>query len=517
MDAVGIKQRKRHDLMKELEYQKLELNDTEKRHKDIITRLERKFFEEKIRLQKEANRKISELATKAHKEAVTNLKETTKEVYKENIRMAEALRYHVQEGEELSKANAELTESNRQLTEEKDLHNVIVKEKIMQSKQQEQEIKELRLKITSMEHSLSHVVREFEHEREIIGNLARRELDEVRSVADKLRASLARKTIEMKHIKRLAQHILDQRTELEQFFLDSLEFVKSEMRKNHEKAHKLAQANYNQKMRAIMLDKTAPVPPIQSFRLPLTNPRGESLAATLLQDAAQPSKFDGKAKVDIKDLAWEDKERVLRILFAKMNGTSLAKAADAADRVRAQLTTYRSGSMGSANGFARGMDREVDIDHPSDDEHGGGGFGSGFGSGFGDQQAAPGDQQHRQSQPLPEIAPQAEPNSQAGVQQQQQQQLASSLGASSGVSGTLSSSGFSAGLDQLSSSLPPLPNASQQQTDGLAGSQDQGSLGGSKPSGPAIPLFAINDIETDFSASVNNGMPQITIDAGSVE
>ena len=53
--------------MKDLEYQKMELTDTEKRHKDIVTRLERKFFEEKIRLQKEANRKISELASKAHK------------------------------------------------------------------------------------------------------------------------------------------------------------------------------------------------------------------------------------------------------------------------------------------------------------------------------------------------------------------------------------------------------------------------------------------------------------------
>ena len=52
-----------------------------------------------------------------------------------------------------------------------------------------------------MEHSLSHVVREFEHEREIIGKLARKELDSVRKVAEKLRDNLERKTMEMKHIK----------------------------------------------------------------------------------------------------------------------------------------------------------------------------------------------------------------------------------------------------------------------------------------------------------------------------
>jgi hypothetical protein len=38
-----------------------------RRHQDHINKLERKFFEDKIRLQKEANRKISELAANAHR------------------------------------------------------------------------------------------------------------------------------------------------------------------------------------------------------------------------------------------------------------------------------------------------------------------------------------------------------------------------------------------------------------------------------------------------------------------
>lgn len=53
--------------MKELENQKLELVETDKRHQETISKLERKFFEDKIRLQKEANRKISELAANAHR------------------------------------------------------------------------------------------------------------------------------------------------------------------------------------------------------------------------------------------------------------------------------------------------------------------------------------------------------------------------------------------------------------------------------------------------------------------
>lgn len=105
--------------------------------------MERKFFEEKIRLQKDANRKISELATKAHKEAVANLKETTKEVYRENIRMTEALAYHVQEGSELKKENERLAEANAILMEEKELHDVIIREKILQHKGQIKEVAKL--------------------------------------------------------------------------------------------------------------------------------------------------------------------------------------------------------------------------------------------------------------------------------------------------------------------------------------------------------------------------------------
>ncbi|KAJ3224222.1 hypothetical protein HK099_000083 [Clydaea vesicula] len=310
--------KKRHELLKDLESQKLELQDTEKRHKEIVAKMERKFFEEKIRLQKDANRKISELATKAHKEAVANLKETTKEVYKENIRMAEALSVHVQEGEELKAKNLRLTEQNRFLLEEKELHNVIVKEKILQYKQQCQEIKFLQEKVTSMEHSLSHVVREFEHEREIIGNMAKKELEEVRKVSIKLGENLVKKTAEMKHIKRLAQHILDQRTELEKFFMESLETVKKSSYLDREEERKHAMAEYNKKIRMAMIGKASEFPTIQSFR---QKPPDKM---DFLNQPTAPSIFadsDGKT-LDVSELTWSDKERVLRLLFAKMNGIS---------------------------------------------------------------------------------------------------------------------------------------------------------------------------------------------------
>ena len=54
----------------QLETLQASLKDAELEQKKQINALEHKFVEEKIRLQKEANRRIADLAGKAHAEAV---------------------------------------------------------------------------------------------------------------------------------------------------------------------------------------------------------------------------------------------------------------------------------------------------------------------------------------------------------------------------------------------------------------------------------------------------------------
>lgn len=125
-----------------------------------------------------------------------------------------------------------------------------------------------------MEHSLSHVIRNLEHEREDIWLKAQLELDQVKSVAARLTQKLTRKTGEMKQIKHLAQHILNQRTDLEKFFKESFDRVKQE-RLIEEKIEK-----------------------------------SENLEVGV----------DNKKK-DLSDLSWKSKEKILRVLFAKMNAT----------------------------------------------------------------------------------------------------------------------------------------------------------------------------------------------------
>jgi hypothetical protein len=112
---------------------------------------------------------------------------------------------------------------------------------------------------------------------------------------------------------------LDQRTELEEYFLDSLEYVKDELKKQKLRDIKKYQENYKNSMKAVLKPK-AVIPHLKPLKPILKDAAGELLYKNedYSHDANQKEE-----KVDIKDLSWEDKEKILRILFAKMNGVTL--------------------------------------------------------------------------------------------------------------------------------------------------------------------------------------------------
>lgn len=120
--------------------QKQAVSEAAREHQNNILKLEKKFFEEKVRLQKEANKKITDLSIRAHKEAVHNLTETTKAVYRDNIRLAQALEDHMREADMLKAMNAKLVAENRKICSEKDVHDMIIKQKITQTRSSSKEV-----------------------------------------------------------------------------------------------------------------------------------------------------------------------------------------------------------------------------------------------------------------------------------------------------------------------------------------------------------------------------------------
>lgn len=306
--------RKRGQMQKELDDIKESMYNANRDHKGTLTRMEQKFFEEKMRLQQEANQKIAELAERAHTEAISNLDETTKSVYKENVRLSEALSYHMKEGEVLKKLRDKLQEENEQLRGDKELNDMMVQEKIIQVKQQKEQIRQLTEKIQTLEKSLSHMSREFNTEKRSIMQQARTENEAAKIELAKLQRVIDLKTREMNKVKRLAKNILDQRTELERFFLESLEQVRNEINANQAQYRVDAQAAYQQKMLKAFAGK-GDFPKIRTFN------KSDISTNSVYKDLEAAEKmYDISGKVDISDLTWEQKERVIRYLFARMNG-----------------------------------------------------------------------------------------------------------------------------------------------------------------------------------------------------
>ncbi|GAB1297626.1 Basal body-orientation factor 1 [Apodemus speciosus] len=320
------------------------LRNSEKNYQETLRRLESRFFEEKgfsgpHRLEQEAEKRIIMLAERAHHEAVVQLNTAGRNVFKENVYLHKALAYHLKEAEVRQKNSKKMEESHSCLLQQKEINDLLVKEKIMQLTQQKSQIQALQKKVISLESALTYMTTEFEAEvlklqqKAVIENQAG--LVEI----DKLQQLLQMKDREMNRVKRLAKNILDERTEVEQFFLDALYEVKQQILTSRKHYKQIAQAAFNLKMRTACAGRTE-YPRIRTFD------GKEQSTNSVNQDLMEAEKWPTTQKnVDIRDLTWEQKEKVLRLLFAKMNGFAARKYSQSSKPPVPDHIDYDSGEM----------------------------------------------------------------------------------------------------------------------------------------------------------------------------
>ncbi|XP_067894742.1 basal body-orientation factor 1-like isoform X2 [Heterodontus francisci] len=222
-------------LENELDDIKDTMNTTNKEHKETLRQLESKFFEEKMRLEREAEQRLIQLTEQAHTEAIMNLNERTSCVFKENIRLNEMVKIHKRVEEDLQKSHKALEEKSTQLASEKETNELLVKEKVSHSRQQRKKINELQRKVENLEKALGYMASEFEAEKQEIKRETERKMATHQVEIARLQAVINLKDKEMNRVKKLAKNILDQRTEVELFFLQALDEVRQQI--FHSQAH----------------------------------------------------------------------------------------------------------------------------------------------------------------------------------------------------------------------------------------------------------------------------------------
>uniref|UniRef100_A0A3Q3VLD9 Basal body-orientation factor 1 n=1 Tax=Mola mola TaxID=94237 RepID=A0A3Q3VLD9_MOLML len=307
------------DGMKKIqEFQKtkaqMEQELSDKEHRENLNKMEYRFFTEKARLEREAEQQIALVVEKAHSEAIVQLDDASRSVFKENVRLNEALKYHMKETENLQKLTASLGKENASLALDKNMLELMVKESAVQIEAQKQKLSKLRAKVASLEQALKLKAGELEREK-CKEEAAAVGIPASQVELESLQKALAMRDRELGHIRGLARTIVEQRTELEQFFHEALAQVKQEIAASRLRCTKEALQAYRWKLREATAGKIK-FPPICTFhKSPHSTNSVHSHMAAAEKWTHQPG-----SKVEMSELTWEQKEHVLRLLFAKMNG-----------------------------------------------------------------------------------------------------------------------------------------------------------------------------------------------------
>ncbi|UJR14692.1 hypothetical protein I4U23_001685 [Adineta vaga] len=313
-DAQDLRKRKTQ-MQKELEDIKDATFINEREHKETLQKLEQKFFEERIRLQQESSEKIEEIAARAQEEALKSLAETSRNVYRENGELIETIRVYQQEFLRLQKTKDQLTRLISRASGDKELNEILIKEKVEQIQKQDQTIKELKEKIQLLETSLTQFIDEFDVERKQLIEKSHRLHESSRNEIVRLQRNLESKTKEMIKVKKLAKIIIEQRSELETFFLDALQHVKKQIAFNRAQYRKDAFNAYQNRMLNAHHGQ-GDYPKIRTFNETFPGCSTNSV----FHDLEEATKWTNLGpEIDFGDLTWEQKEQVLRALFLRMN------------------------------------------------------------------------------------------------------------------------------------------------------------------------------------------------------
>ena len=120
-------------------------------------------------------------------------------------------------------------------------------------------------------------------------------------------------------MKTLAATILSQRTETEQFFLESLHEVKGLIKKERKRTSVDTKIVLNKLRSGSGTHGVGKNAKNQVVAFPPLNVKGANLHHLDARATSEVPLGAGE-NVNLKDMTWEDKELVLRVLFAKMNG-----------------------------------------------------------------------------------------------------------------------------------------------------------------------------------------------------
>ena len=294
--------------------------DLEKEMVEMLDRVERKSLEEKAQIYKDLDAQKILFREVAFREARESMGNDVQMMIKDNERIHEEIKFHRQMADDLvsekKQLSLDLASTKRELEIMKDSENEYIKQGLVRSK----EIKILRERVEQLEKQQIVNIERFRARTKELQISVYKELEDATLDAAGLRRLIKIKNKELRTMKSLSATILSQRNDIEQFFLESLHEVREHIRKNKKRD--------SSKSRGV------------SGGLPSI--KGVNPGVLSARDASELP-LGELDKVLIRDLSWEDKELVLRVLFAKINGQQqMVDGAITQSRTKTPAEKYRA-------------------------------------------------------------------------------------------------------------------------------------------------------------------------------
>jgi hypothetical protein len=320
-ELLGLENYKRDKAAHDKKLAELEENLTLEKQQSIVAleNQERKFLENKSQMIKDLEEKKHAFHEAALREARAAMDAESKKLVVDNKRISEELKFHnvisYEYQMEKDRLEAALVTTKRDVSLMAEKEEEYARQNYIKTK----EIKSLRERVEQLEKAQMTSIERFKTRTKELKKTIQKELEDATLDATGLRRLIMMKNKELRHIKTLAATVLEQRSEMEEFFLDSLSEVQDIIRKKKQ----LSAASNQQNMTKRRADgirkwnkgsaaaKSGTFPKIKTNDMHRLDERGTH-QSNIPTDINQ--------KVFIKDLSWEDKELVLRLLFAKMNG-----------------------------------------------------------------------------------------------------------------------------------------------------------------------------------------------------
>lgn len=292
------------------------------RHEEVRS-VERRWMEDKKKMLDEQTTHYEDLKRQARAEAQRRLDEDVRRIVMENKRMSEEIRFHREQTAVLAGEVKALTEQNRSLRRELELAGDSEREWAVRGTQQRRQNRELLDKVQALEASLGSLARDFEAKRRDHSSAADRETDDLRLEVRGLRQLVRLKNRELRTVRRLAEIVLAQRSEVEQYFLEALAQVKQEIRARRGRGTLGAGASSSAGAASSGGGAgSLRLPPVKSAMAAMAAGGGGSHVgggASAGASAELAGKLRRGEPVLLRDLNPEDRERVLRLLFARIN------------------------------------------------------------------------------------------------------------------------------------------------------------------------------------------------------